>query len=274
MPDQEFAHVNGVDLAYQIEGQGPVVVLLHSGIADSRMWEALFKDLVGHYRVLRYDRRGFGRSPAVSGEFSHTADLLAMLKQLDLSQFALVGSSSGGSLALDFALAYPDWVGALVLAGASPGGFSAVGDDPPQWEALVAAYQAGNFELAAELEVQIWVDGPQRTPAEVDPTVRDLVCRMDVIALRNEASGLLQELPPERKAIEHLDELRMPALIIYGELDDPNMVRAAQLFVERMPHTRRLAFPGAAHFPNLEQPQIFNQAVLAFLGEVLLDPQA
>ena len=90
---------------------------------------------------------------------------------------------------LDFALEYPQRVGNLVLVGSAVGGFAPDFDPPRQWDEILAADEAGDLERVSELEVQVWVDGPGRSPEDVDTSVRDLVREMNLIALRNEASG-------------------------------------------------------------------------------------
>ena len=93
----------------------PGVVLLHSGVADHRMWEPQVASLASSYRVLAPDLRGFGQHPHQPGPFSHAEDVLELLDQVGLEEAALVGSSFGGRVALETAATAPDRVSALVL---------------------------------------------------------------------------------------------------------------------------------------------------------------
>src|SRR5436309_11121519 len=96
--------VNGAKLAYEVAGQGPAIVLIHAGVADMSMWDEPFHELSEHFRVLRYDTRGFGESKTEAVEFSNRADLLALMAHLNIDKAVIVGNSRGGQIAIDFAL--------------------------------------------------------------------------------------------------------------------------------------------------------------------------
>ena len=96
-------------------GDGPALVMLHPGVGDSRIWEPVLASLTGKYRVLRYDARGFGQSPAPAVKFSLLRDLIAVLDHFGVARAAFVGCSQGGSASLRLALAQPERVSALVL---------------------------------------------------------------------------------------------------------------------------------------------------------------
>jgi pimeloyl-ACP methyl ester carboxylesterase len=262
-----FAEVKGASLYYETVGAGEPVVLLHAGIADRRMWDRQLEALAEHYRVLRFDRRGFGQSPLTDGPYTHHEDLRGLLDGLDIERASLVGCSMGGGAAIDFALRYPERVRALVLVGSAVSG--AESDEPPpqEWDELVAADQAGDLERVSELEVRIWVDGPYRSPEEVDPAVRDLVRDMNLIALRSEASGLGEELPADPPAAERLGEIRIPTLVVVGALDRPEVVARSEALAQDIPQARKVVMEGTAHVPNMERPEEFNEALLAFLAE-------
>jgi len=260
-----FARTNGAQLYFEIVGDGEPLVLVHAGIADGRMWERQLAAFARRYRVIRYDMRGFGRSAMVEGPFSHHEDLHVLLGSLGIEGALFVGCSLGGRTTIDFALAHPGGVRALVLVGSAIGGFEAGGDPPEQWEELVAADDAGDLEQVSELEVQIWVDGPYRGPDQVDPGVRDLVREMNLIALKNEASGLGDERPLEPPAVDRLAEIRVPTLIIVGDRDRPEIIARADLLERSIAEARKVVMPGTAHLPNMESPQEFNRIVLEFL---------
>jgi pimeloyl-ACP methyl ester carboxylesterase len=86
---------------YDEAGSGPAVVLVHAGLADRRMWDHQFRALAQHYRVIRYDWRGYGESSGVPGEVARHEDLLALTDALAVEQAAVIGSSYGGAHALD-----------------------------------------------------------------------------------------------------------------------------------------------------------------------------
>jgi pimeloyl-ACP methyl ester carboxylesterase len=259
------ARVNGATLHYELVGEGEPLVLLHAGIADGRMWDAQIEAFAQRYRVISYDMRGFGKTAMVQGPYSHHEDLRALLEYLDVGRAHLLGCSMGGATVLDFALRFPERVGALVLVGSAVSGFEAEVEPPKQWEELLAADEAGDLERVSELEVQIWVDGPGRRPEDVPAGVRDVVREMNLIALRNEASELGEELPPEPPAVDRLGEIRAPSLVIVGELDQPWTIARADLLERELPNARKVVMSGVSHLPNMERPGEFNRIVLDYL---------
>jgi 3-oxoadipate enol-lactonase len=257
--------VDGGRIYYESIGQGQPVVLLHAGIAHLRMWDDQIPALAERFRAIRYDLRGFGRSSLPSASFSHVADLLAVLDTLGLERAHLLGCSKGAGLCLDFALAHPDRVRSLVLVAGAPSGFEGTAGPPRQWEETVAAFKAGDFERAAELETQIWLDGASRTPDQLDSALRDRVRAMDRQALEHEAENSAHEQPEAPNAVERLGEVRVPVLVLVGDLDDPDLLAAGRLMAERLPSAQYAVIRGTAHLPNLEQPAEFNRLVLDFL---------
>jgi 2-hydroxy-6-oxonona-2,4-dienedioate hydrolase len=261
------ADVNGAQMYYEVVGEGEPLVLVHAGIADSRMWEGQISAFADRYRVIRYDMRGFGRTQIVEGPFSHHEDLRGLLEFLDVDRAHLVGCSMGGGAVLDFALEYPDRVGNLVLVGSAIGGFRPDFDPPKEWDELVAADEAGDLERISELEVQIWVDGPGRSPDLVDASIRDLVREMNLIALRNEALELGEEWEPDPPAADRLPDVQAPTLLIVGAEDQPRVFAAANLLEKELPNVRKIVMHGTAHVPNMERPEEFDGIVLDFLED-------
>jgi pimeloyl-ACP methyl ester carboxylesterase len=259
------AALNHTVFAYETAGSGAPVVLIHAGIADSRMWDGQFFALAESYTVVRYDLRGFGRTPPVEGPFAHHEDLAELLLHLGIDRATLVGCSMGSKTALDFALEHPERVDRLVLTSPAISGFRYDGPPPPQAAELDEADEAGDLARVNELEMQIWVDGPRRAPTEVDPAVRELARQMNGIALANEGVG--EERPPRAPAAGRLHEVLAPALIIVGELDTARTLAGVDLLAENLPNARKVVMAGAAHLPNMEQPERYNRHLLAFLRD-------
>lgn len=260
-----FAAVEGAQLYYEVFGAGPPLVLLHAGWLDRRVWDAQIADLAGRFTLLRYDLRGFGRSSLPRQPYSDVQDLYGLLAALRIGRAALVGLSLGGMLAIDFALANPAMVSALVLAGAGLRGFTPSPEDEAtaRTAAMLEAVRAGQRERALDLFVELWVDGPGRQAA---PAVRDLV---RAIAADYTFAHLAPGAPPPAQvpsAIERLASIRAPTLVLVGEHDQPQIQEIAGLLEVEIAGARRVLLPGAAHLPNLEQPALFNRAVLEFLG--------
>ncbi|MGH3146102.1 MAG: alpha/beta fold hydrolase [Rubrobacter sp.] len=265
--DTGTADVNGAQIRYEVVGEGEPLVLVHAGIADSRMWDGQVEAFARDYRVIRYDLRGFGETAMVEGPYAHHEDLRGLLDSLEFERAHLVGCSMGGGAALDFALRHPERVRSLVLVGSAVSGFHGDFGPPEQWDELVAADEEGDLELVSELEVQIWVDGPGRSPEDVDGSVRDLVREMNLIALRNEDSGLGEELEPEPPSVDRLPEIQAWALILVGDEDQPRTIAAADLLERELPNARKVVMTDTAHLPNMERPEEFNRIVMDFLGD-------
>jgi pimeloyl-ACP methyl ester carboxylesterase len=261
-----YADILDGRLYYEVTGQGHPLVFVHAGIADSRMWNQQFDVFGQHYRVVRYDMRGYGKSSPVEHDFAHRSDLELLLGHLGIERAYLVGCSMGGATLIDFTLENPDMVAALVTVGSRPNGLVRESETiPPQWDELVMSFKAGDLVRASELEVQIWVDGPQRTPDQVHSAVRDLVREMNLIALQNEKQEKGNNVTLEPAAYDRLGDIGVPVLAIAGELDDPDVVWAAQVIEEAIPGAKRAIIPGTAHVPCMETPEAFNRILLDFL---------
>jgi 3-oxoadipate enol-lactonase len=263
--DTGFAALEGAQFYYEVAGRGRPLVLVHAGIADARMWDDQFHAFARHFRVMRYDRRGFGRTGLPAGEYSHHADLYHLLGFLGIERAILVGCSQGGKTILDFTLEHPSMTEALVLVASALGGHEFRGEQPRQWAELERADAAGDVERVNELELQIWVDGPSRTPLEVDAKLRERVREMNRIALCA-PQHLSREQRLEPPAIRRLHEINAPTLVVTGDLDTPGTLEAASLLAAEIKGAQSVVIEGTAHLPNMERPEEFNQQVLSFLA--------
>jgi 3-oxoadipate enol-lactonase len=258
-----FARVNGTELYWEQQGSGDPILLVHAGIADSRMWDAQVAAFAPQYRVIRFDARGFGRSEFGTGPFSYRGDIIALLDALDVDRVHLVGVSFGGSTALEVTLDYPDRVRSLVMGASSPSGLVEPTNLIPLWEEVDRLVEEGKIDEANELEVQMWVDGPIRTPDVVDPAIRQLVLEMNRPLLA--APERPDQTPLDPPAAERLGQVAVPTLVISGEYDQPSQIAGPHLLADRIPGAELLTLHGAAHMLNMEQPDAFNAAVLDFL---------
>ncbi|NJM83381.1 MAG: alpha/beta fold hydrolase [Tabrizicola sp.] len=263
-----LANVNGAQLYFETAGVGEPLVMLHAGVADSRQWDREFEHFSQQHQVIRYDLRGYGKSEPVDGEFSHLADLIALLDHLDIRQpVILMGCSMGGGLAMDFALSEPARARALIMVDAGPGGLELDVPSPAKFADADKAYDARDWDLLAEIETQIWFDGMDRTPDQVDRTARKLVFEMNRTALSHESKGLGKRLPNmQPPAAQRLHEIKVPLLILVGAHDIPYMFAAADHMAAHVPGAEKVVIENAAHLPNLEQPSEFRQIVSAFLS--------
>jgi pimeloyl-ACP methyl ester carboxylesterase len=253
--------VDGGELAYEIRGDGSPVVLLHGGFLTGAMWDAQVGPLERTHTVIRYDIRGHGRSSTATTPFAHHEDLRALLKGLDVPRASLVGMSLGGRTAIDFAIAHPDAVDRLVLVGAGISGM--VFRDPFVLGNSGRRGAEKDVGDAVEAVLRTWVDGPHRTPAEVDPGVRE---RCREMVLDNFVRHRRAVLPAIGfGAVERVAELRAPTLLLVGELDSTDIHGVADLVVDAVPSARKVVVPGAGHLVTLERPDVLDRELAAFL---------
>lgn len=255
-------------IAYEIAGAGSPLVFLHAGFVDSRMWDDQWDDFSQRYSVIRFDLRGFGRSDRLEGPVSRRQELYRMLEESGVKRAILVGCSLGGETIIDAALERPELVSGLVVVSATPGGFEMQGVPPKELMEMLAALEQGDLALASELQMRIWVDGPFRQPEQVDPLVRRRAAEMNRNALEKGTWMLTLAPVPDPldpPAVDRLDQMKVPALIIAGGLDNPEILRAADMVAVAVPGAQKVVIPGAAHLPNMEKPAEFNRVVEDFL---------
>lgn len=256
--------INGALIHYRREGTGFPILMLHAGVADSRMWQPQVDDFAKHFDVIRPDMRGFGDSELPAGSWAPRDDLLGLMDQLRLKPAHLVGCSMGGSLAIDFAIDHPERVSKLVLVGA---GVSGAQQDPRHdglYAEVMAADERGDMNAVNELEMYLWLDGPHRPRGYVAQPLRELFLDMNGRNLNADwAKSPIQNLEPP--AAKRLDEITAPTLVIFGDADLEPIRETADLLASSIRGARKAAIHDAAHLPNLEHPEEFNRLVLAFL---------
>lgn len=252
----------------EVAGEGPAVVLVHEGICDSRMWDREWQEWSPEFGLLRVDLRGFGNSPLEPGPFAQARDLLEAVDAHGIVRAAFVGVSLGGRVALEVALARPELVSALVLVAPGLPGHEWSQEMRDAWAEEEAAFEAGDLDAAVESSMRTWVDGPRRTPEDVDPQVRARVGEMQRRAY--ELSGGI-EVDEEELLVDDLaqklGEVDAPTLVLVGEEDQPDMHAIAERLAREIPgaHFERIA--ATAHVPSLERPEEFDRLVLPFLRE-------
>jgi len=261
-----FAQVDGGQLFFEVAGTGSPVVLIHSGITDSRSWDPQLAAFAARHRVLRYDLRGMGRSDLGHGSYSNVDDLVTLMDAVGFERAALVGVSMGGALALDMALEHPDRVTALVLVGAGISGRQPPEAFKAQMDEIDALYERGLIDQVVERELEVWLYGKGRTATDVDPAIREAVREMD----RNTTERFPADAKPGRidpPAIERLNEVQVPTLVMVGDLDVDHVHETADVLSGRIVGARLAVMQGVAHVPNMERPEEFNRLVLDFLSE-------
>ncbi|HEX5396804.1 MAG TPA: alpha/beta hydrolase [Candidatus Limnocylindria bacterium] len=268
MTESGFIEVNGGQLYYEAEGSGHPLVLVHAGVANLRQWDEQVPAFAERYRVIRYDTRGWGRSETDQVEFSNHDDLAAVLDQLGERSAYVLGLSRGGSIVLNFALAYPDRADALIFCAGGIEGFEVAdtAEEEATWEEAQRHEEAHDWGWVADFETRFWVDGPGQSADRVDPDIRDRVHDWILTTYQEEKNeGMPQRLSPP--ANSRLAELRLPTLVMVGDLDERTTQLACHHLADTVAGARFEGFHGAAHMLNLEQPEKFTRLVLEFLAE-------
>ena len=174
-----FIDVGEAKLFYEEMGEGEPIIMIHGGFLNHHMWDGQFEAFARHYRAIRYDARNHGQSAGVADTFAHFEDLQVLMKSLQIEKAVLMGLSMGGYVAIDFTLQYPQQVTALVLAAPGLSGYDFNDKYMAKMDSqLYSAIQQGDMKLFVEYFQQAWTDGPHRTPAEIDSSVREKVRQM------------------------------------------------------------------------------------------------
>ncbi|HET8768659.1 MAG TPA: alpha/beta fold hydrolase [Pedococcus sp.] len=236
-------------LAHDVDGDGPAVLLLHSGVCDRRMWEPLLPALTRAHRVVRPDLRGFGDSPLPGEVYADADDLAALLDSLGVAEAAVVGSSYGGRAAMELATRHPGRVSSLVLLCPAYRGV----DPDEELQAFGAEeerlLEAGDVEGAVRLNVRTFL-GP-----DADEATADRVAQMQrrSFAVQLAADALEPGPQPERVEVDP-SRLAAPTLVVSGALDLAHFGEVATVLATQVPGAEHVELPWAGHLPSLERP--------------------
>jgi 3-oxoadipate enol-lactonase len=237
-------------------GDGPPLVLLHPGVGDSRIWDPVWPALAASHRVIRYDARGFGRSPAPQVTFSLLADLIVVLDHYHLDRVAIVGCSQGGGSALALALDQPARVPALVLLCPGIPGYPWPEEEPDELEdEYERALDARDVDALAGLMQSVWAAaGP--TPAVME--------QLRSAARAEISSGDLQLEDPA--VFDRLGEISVPTSLLVGDADYPPLIEADRQAAARIPGCELTVLPGLDHLPPLRGPDLVLRTIRSTLS--------
>jgi 3-oxoadipate enol-lactonase len=257
-----FAEVNGTRLYYEMAGSGDPLVLIHGHTLDTRMWDDQFEPFARHYRVIRYDMRGYGKSALpTAGSYAPADDLMALLRHLGLRSAHILGQSRGGAVAIDFALTYPEATATLIAVDPVLRGF--------QWKgfgkSLSEIHSAGRTS-GVEAARQRWLDDALFAASlenlRVAPRLKQIVGDYSGWAWINDEP--LRPLDPP--SIQQIHRINIPTLVIVGERDVPDFLAIADTLHQRIPNASKVVMAGVGHMSNMEDPELFNKIVFGFLA--------
>ncbi len=269
-----FAEAKGAKLYYEEAGSGYPIVFVHEFGGDHRCWEQQMRYFSRHYRCVAFNARGYPPSDvpdeaALYGQEFAADDIAAVIRHIGQPRAHVVGLSQGAFAALHFGMRHPDLASALVLAGCGSGAPKA-DRERFQRESRAKADQLekeGIDKLALDMalaptRVQLQNKDP-RGFAEFVQHLAEHSSLGSAMTLRNyqAARPSLYDLGPEIAAVA------IPTLILVGDEDEPCL--EASLYLKRTISASGLSvFPKTGHPMNLEEPDLFNQAVADFLAAV------
>lgn len=249
---------------YETTGKGPDLIFIHGGQMDRRIWNPQIVPFAERFRVIRYDVRGYGSSPAPRAPYSDVQDLLAVMEAAKVEQAHIVGLSLGGRIAIDFALAHPDRVLTLSLSGPGLSGWP--------WQ---QSFDAATLRLKEAIKakdgkriVEAWLQHDSMRPAMGIPALAPTLRRM--VEENVPAWTIDESLNRDHalRALDHLQELRTPTFLIVGDQDLPEIQMICRRVASLARLARRMVLPQAGHILNMEKPEEFNRAVLSFIDSV------
>ena len=258
-PRGSFLQVDGARLYYEECGSAPqVVVLLHDGVLDSSAWNDVWPEFCKHFHTIRYDRRGYGRSPAATQGFYATEDLAAILRHLKLKRVAIVGSSHGGEISINFTLEHPEMVEQLVLVGAVVGGMPYTKHFLERGEALGKPLEKGDIKGAITAATKDkYLTAPGSDAAR--KRIADIL-----LASPQDLTHPELELPV-KPALPRLGEIHIPTLLLVGDADIPDVHAHAGAIEAAIPSAHRVVINDVGHLMYIEKPAEFSRTVIEFL---------
>jgi 3-oxoadipate enol-lactonase len=258
-----YCSITDGKLFYLKEGSGPPLVFLHGFCLDHRMWETQIKFFSKKYTCIAVDLRGFGNSSVPSDKsYSNHEDLNMLLNFLGIDQpVILVGLSMGARVVANFALTYPLKTKAVIFADGAIDGF--VFSDFN----LTYIYDAGKKQ-GVQVANRMWLDHPIFEPARKNAHVLKNLSEM-VMSYSGwhwvNKNPIINLTPP---AIEQLQKITMPCLILIGEFDISDFKAISYVLNKQIKHSSKIEIAGAGHMCNMESPLLFNELVNQFLIQI------
>ncbi len=266
------AQINGVQIYYEVTGSGFPLVLSHEFAGSYKSWDPQVKFFSRRYQVITYNARGYPPSevpadPKAYSQEHSVEDLYQLLQHLGIQQAYIGGLSMGGNVALNFGIAHPEMARALIVAGCGAGTVNRE-QFVKDVEAVASRLEKEGMRAVAETYA--------RRPARVQFLRKDPKGWQEFLEEFASHSALgsaltfrgVQLKRPTIFALEEkLKTLVIPALIMIGDEDEPCIEPA--IFMKRhLPNAGLVVIPKSGHTINLEEPELFNRAILDFLTMV------
>ena len=274
------ATVNGIELFYEVHGSGDPLLLIMGLAADSAAWAFQVPEFSQHYRTITFDNRGVGRSAKPTGAYTihqMADDAVGLLDVLDVRRAHVVGVSMGGMIAQELVLRHPERVRGLVLACTYPEPDA----DIENMRKFSLTQFGGTVTASGEMRIDLTTVNPLMLLQHMLPMVfNPEFLQKELPKLLQVFGGALQygfsleailgqvAAVMSHKATDRLHQIAVPTLVITGDADRLISPANSDLLAHHIPNAKLVKVPGGSHGFNFETPELFNQAVLDFLGNV------
>ena len=265
------AEANGIELYYEITGEGFPLVLAHEFAGDFRSWEPQVRYFSRRYRVITYNARGYPPSEVPADEDAYTQeaeveDLRGLMEHLGIDKAHIGGLSMGGSLALNFGLAYPDLAESLIIAAAGSGSTDVEGWRESVFANSRAMQERGMVAMTDYSQGETRVQLRRKDPRGYREFTDQFLSHSSLGSALT-FRGVQGKRPPIFALEEQMRALTVPTLIMLGDEDDPCV--EPSIFMKRcIPSSGLVMFPQSGHAINLEEPDLFNRTLQDFLTAV------
>ncbi|MFI8823439.1 alpha/beta fold hydrolase [Streptomyces sp. NPDC053431] len=241
-------------------GEGLPMVLVHPGVGDSTIWDPVLPALGGRHRLIRYDARGYGRSPAPVTPYRPAADLAGVLDHFGLDRAVVVASSMGGAASISFTLDQPERVAGLALFVPAVTGYDDL-DETELYQEVERLAKADDMEGIVRFGLGLWGRAAGGSP-ETDP-----VAAAHFRAVLPAWFANIGHQQPDPPAYDRLGEIAAPTVLALGEQDRPEVVRCNERMAARIPGCRLARLAGSDHYPTLREPETVARLVEELYAE-------
>jgi pimeloyl-ACP methyl ester carboxylesterase len=250
----EMLDVDGGQIYYETCGphakDAQALMLIHDGVVNSASFDDMWPILCRDFRVARYDRRGYGKSPAAKQPYSPQEDLGAVMKAAGFDHASLVGFSFGGGLAVGYAIDHPGQVDRLVIAGAALNGLQPTRHFTTRMTHIMLPMMIGNFDgVIANAMKEAWIIAPGHDEAKAKAVALIKANPQDLRhQMRDPIKGWPSDLP-------RMAGLKVPTLVLIGDHDIADNQAAAGAAQVLIPGARRLVIEDSGHLMQFEHPK-------------------
>jgi 3-oxoadipate enol-lactonase len=255
------ANIAGIEMHYEISGNGPWLTLSHSLAANSAMWDAQMHALNQHFTVLRYDIRGHGQTQSTPGPYTLNQlsdDVNALLVHLGIQSTHWIGLSLGGMIGQTFAIQHPEMLSHSVIADSSGRGAP---NAASMWGERAKLALSQGMSPLVEPTLQRWFTQDYR---EKNPEIMTQIGQMIANTPAEGYAGCCGAISG-LDTLEKLRDLRTPCLVMVGDQDMGTPPAMSELIHQHWPASSYVVIKNAAHISNIEQAQAFTDAVMKFL---------